>query len=76
VSSRWVAVLWAAVVVLAVALYALPDLPTALVCERGRTHVEATPHIQGGRFEVYRVGPCTFYNPEARPVPGIRGGGD
>jgi len=49
------------------------DLPTALVCERGRTEVEATAHIQGGRFEVYRVGGCTLYNPEARPVAGIRG---
>jgi len=47
------------------------DLPTALVCERGRTEVEATPHILGGRFEKYRVGPCVFYNPESR-----RGGGD
>jgi hypothetical protein len=51
------------------------DLPTALVCERGRTHVEATPHILGGRFEERRVGPCVFYNPESRPVPGVRGGG-
>lgn len=47
------------------------DLPTALVCERGRTEVEATPHILGGRFEEYRVGPCVFFNPESR-----RGGGD
>jgi hypothetical protein len=52
----------------------LVDLPTGLVCERGRTEVEATPHIQGGRFEAYRVGPCVFYNPESRPVPGLRGG--
>jgi len=59
---------------LVVALFALPDLPTGLVCERGRTHAEATPHTQGGRFEVYRVGPCVFYNPESRPVPGNRGG--
>ncbi len=49
---------------------AILDLPTALVCERGRTEVEATPTIQGGRFEEYRVGPCVFYNPESR-----RGGG-
>ena len=41
------------------------DLPTALVCERGRTEVEATPTIQGGRFEEYRVGPCVFFNPES-----------
>ena len=42
------------------------DLPTALVCERGRTEVEATPHILGGRFEERRVGPSVFYNPEGR----------
>jgi hypothetical protein len=54
----------------------LLDLPTALVCERGRTDVEATPHILGGRFEERRVGPCVFYNPESRTVPGLRGGGD
>ena len=52
----------------------LLDLPTALVCERGRTEVEATPHILGGRFEEYRVGSCVFYNPESRPVPGGGGG--
>jgi hypothetical protein len=52
----------------------LLDLPTALVCERGRTEVEATPHILGGRFEEYRVGYCVFYNPESRPVPGGGGG--
>jgi hypothetical protein len=45
---------------------AFADLPTALVCERGRTDVEATPHIIGGRFEKRRVGPCVFYNPESR----------
>jgi hypothetical protein len=44
----------------------LVDLPTALVCERGRTDVEATPTIAGGRFEERRVGPCVFYNPEIR----------
>jgi hypothetical protein len=49
----------------------LLDLPTAIVCERGRTYVEATPHILGGRFEERRVGPCVFYNPESR-----RGVGD
>ncbi len=53
---------------------AVVDLPTALVCERGRTAVEATPHILGGRFEERRVGPCVFYNPEGRPVG--RSGGD
>ena len=53
----------------------LADLPTAVVCERGRTEVEATPHIQGGRFEEYRVGPCVFFNPESKTVPGIRGSG-
>jgi len=52
---------------------AVVDLPTALVCERGRTDVEATPTIRGGRFEEYRVGPCVFYNPESRP---LGGGGD
>ena len=50
----------------------LVDLPTAFVCERGRTDVEATPHILGGRFEERRVGPCVFYNPESH----IPGGGD
>ena len=47
----------------------LVDLPTAFVCERGRTEVEATPTIAGGRFEERRVGPCVFYNPEIR-LPG------
>ena len=49
-----------------IAVLALVDLPTALVCERGRTDVEATPTIAGGRFEERRVGPCVFYNPEGR----------
>ena len=61
----WIMLGYGLVVVLAVV-----DLPTALVCERGRTEVEATPTIQGGRFEEYRVGPCVFFNPESR------GGGD
>ena len=52
------------------------DLPTAVVCERGRTEVDADPHILGGRFEERRVGPCVFYNPESRPVAGLRGSGD
>ena len=52
---------YAGIVVLAVV-----DLPTELVCERGRTEVEATPTYSGGRFEEYRVGPCVFYNPESR----------
>jgi hypothetical protein len=56
----------------AMVVVAFVDLPTALVCERGRTEVEATPHILGGRFEERRVGPCVFYNPESR----IPGGGD
>jgi hypothetical protein len=64
-----IVVSYAALVVLVFA-----DLPTALVCERGRTEVEATPHILGGRFEEYRVGFCVFYNPESRPVPGGGGG--
>jgi hypothetical protein len=55
----------------ALVVAAFVDLPTALVCERGRTDVEATPHILGGRFEERRVGPCVFYNPESSP-----GGGD
>ena len=55
----------------ALVVVALVDLPTAVVCERGRTEVEATPHILGGRFEERRVGPCVFYNPESR-----LGGGD
>jgi len=50
----------------ALVVVAFVDLPTALVCERGRTDVEATPHILGGRFEERRVGPCVFYNPESR----------
>ena len=50
----------------ALVVVAFVDLPTALVCERGRTDVEATPHILGGRFEERRVGPCVFYNPEGR----------
>jgi hypothetical protein len=50
------------------------DLPTAVVCERGRTYVEATPHRVNARFEESRLGPCVFYNPEGRPVGG--GGGD
>ena len=56
-----IVVTYAALVVAAVI-----DLPTALVCERGRTDVEATPHILGGRFEERRVGPCVFFNPESR----------
>ena len=54
------------VVTYAALVVAFVDLPTALVCERGRTDVEATPHILGGRFEERRVGPCVFYNPESR----------
>jgi hypothetical protein len=42
------------------------DLPTAVVCERGRTYVEATPHRVNKGFEEYRVGPCTFFDPEGR----------
>jgi hypothetical protein len=56
-----IVVTYAALVVAAVI-----DLPTALVCERGRADVEATPHILGGRFEERRVGPCVFFNPESR----------
>jgi hypothetical protein len=59
----------------ALVVAAFVDLPTALVCERGRTEVEATPTIQGGRFEEYRVGPCVFFNPESKPVAGLRGSG-
>jgi hypothetical protein len=66
-----IALSYAAAVVLMFA-----DLPTALVCQRGRTEVDATPHILGGRFEERRVGPCVFYNPESRPVPGLMSGGD
>jgi hypothetical protein len=54
----------------ALVVVAFVDLPTALVCERERTDVEATPHILGGRFEERRVGPCVFYNPESRPLGG------
>ena len=62
-------VAYAAVVVLVVL-----DLPTAVVCERGRTYVEATPRGVGGRFEESSLGPCVFFNPEGRPVG--RSGGD
>jgi hypothetical protein len=48
---------------LAVVLLLVPDLPTAVVCSRGRTEIHATPTMQGGRFSEYRVGPCVFYNP-------------
>ena len=61
-----VAVLGCIVLTYAALVVAFVDLPTALVCERGRTDVEATPHILGGRFEERRVGPCVFYNPESR----------
>ena len=64
-------VAYAAVVVLAVL-----DLPTAVVCERGRTEVDANPHILGGRFEESRVGPCVFYNPEPARTAGRGGAGD
>jgi hypothetical protein len=47
------------------------DFPTAVVCERGRTYVEATPHRVNKSFEESRVGPCVFFNPESR-----RGGVD
>jgi hypothetical protein len=52
------------------------DLPTAVVCERGRTYVEATPRGVGGRFEESRVGPCVFYNPEPARTAGRGGAGD
>jgi hypothetical protein len=39
----------------AVPLFA--ELPAAIVCERGSTHVEATPHTTGVRFDERRVGP-------------------
>ena len=46
------------------------DLPTAVVCDRGRTYVEATPHRVSGRFEERRIGPCVFYNPESAHTAG------
>jgi hypothetical protein len=55
----------ALVAYVAVVVLAVLDLPTAVVCERGRTYVEATPQGVGGRFEESRVGPCVFYNPES-----------
>ena len=73
-TALWASIILGCVVLLPVALYAVPDIPTAVVCARGRTEIEATPHIQGGRFEVYHLGGCTFFNPESRPAPGIRGG--
>jgi hypothetical protein len=54
----------------ALVVAALVDLPTAVVCERGRTYVEATPHGVGGRFEERRVGPCVFFNPESARTAG------
>jgi hypothetical protein len=57
----------------ALVVAAVVDLPTAIVCERGRTDVEAAPHIKGGVFEERRVGPCVFYNPESRPIGGVGG---
>jgi hypothetical protein len=48
----------------------LIDFPTAVVCERGRTYVEATPRGVGGRFEERRVGPCVFFNPESARTAG------
>jgi hypothetical protein len=64
------AVVGCVILTYAALVVAFVDLPTALVCERGRTDVEATPHILGGRFEERRVGPCVFYNPESRPLGG------
>jgi hypothetical protein len=64
------AVVGCVILTYAAMVVAFVDLPTALVCERGRTDVEATPHILGGRFEEHRVGPCVFYNPESRPLGG------
>ena len=55
----------ALVAYVAVVVLTALDLPTAVVCERGRTYVEATPRGVGGRFEESRVGPCVFYNPES-----------
>jgi hypothetical protein len=49
------------------------DLPTAVVCERGRTYVEATPHRVNKSFEERRIGPCVFYNPKSVRAAG--GGG-
>ena len=59
-----------------VMMLAVLDLPTAVVCERGRTEVDANPHILGGRFEESRVGPCVFYNPEPARTAGRGGAGD
>jgi hypothetical protein len=64
------AVVGCVILTYAAMVVAFVDLPTALVCERGRTDVEATPHILGGRFEEHRVEPCVFYNPESRPLGG------
>jgi hypothetical protein len=50
----------------ALVVVAFADLPTAVVCERGRTYVEATPHRVNKGFKEYRVGPCTFFDPEGR----------
>ena len=60
----------------ALVVAALVDLPTAVVCERGRTEVEGTPHGVGGRFEERRVGPCVFFNPESARTVGGAGGAD
>ena len=61
---------------MSVMVLAVLDLPTAVVCERGRTYVEATPRGVGGRFEERRVGPCVFYNPEPARTAGRGGAGD
>ena len=52
------------------------DLPTAVVCERGRTEMDADPKGVGVRmrYEQSRLGPCVFYNPESARTAG--GGGD
>ena len=52
------------------------DLPTAVVCERGRTEIDADPQGAGVRmrYEQSRLGPCVFYNPESARTAG--GGGD
>jgi hypothetical protein len=61
---------------MSVMVLAVLDLPTAVVCERGRTYVAATPRGVGGRFEESRVGPCVFFNPEPARTAGRGGAGD
>ena len=60
----------------ALVVVAFADLPTAVICERGRTEMDADPKGAGVRvrYEQSRLGPCVFYNPESARTAG--GSGD